>query len=70
MAKFSSREVRGHEVVEHRSPDPYQPYGRLVLRDPKGRTISTVLSCERVDKGWNVTAIRCPRGCQTHHRER
>ena len=46
----------GYELVEHRSANRYRPYGRLVLRDWKGRTMSTVLSCERADKGWNITA--------------
>jgi hypothetical protein len=62
--------VAGHEVVELQTAKPYRPYDRLVLRDSKGRTIWTVLSCEKADKGWNITAIRCPSGCRMHHRKR
>jgi hypothetical protein len=54
--RASSRHVAGHEVVEHTSANRYRPYDRLVLRDPKGRTIWTVLSCERSGKSWNITA--------------
>lgn len=69
MARPAQRQIPGHEVVEHRSANRYHAYDRLVIRDPKGRSIWTVLSCERADKGWNITAIRCPSGCQTHHRK-
>jgi hypothetical protein len=57
MAGPESRQLTGHEVVEHRSGKSYRPYDRLVLRNPRGRTIWTVLSCERAGKGWSITAI-------------
>ncbi len=55
-------------MVEHLSGNAYRPYDQLVLRDPKGRTVWTVLSCERAGEGWNITAIRCPRNCPIHRR--
>jgi hypothetical protein len=64
------RQVADHKTVELQAAKPSIPYDRLVLHDPQGRTIWTVLSCERADKGWNITAIRCPRSCRTHRRRR
>jgi hypothetical protein len=32
--------IADHEVVEHQSSKPYDPYDRLVLRNQRGRTIS------------------------------
>ena len=70
MAAPALRQLAGHEVVEHLSLNRYLPYDRLVLRHPKGRPIWTVLSCEKEEEGWNVTAIRCPSDCRIHRRER
>jgi len=70
MVAPALRQFAGHELVEHRSAKPYRPYDRLVLRNPKGRTIWTVPSCERADEGWSITAIRCPQNCRTHRRKR
>jgi len=42
----SRRLIADHELVEHRSAKPYRPYDRLVLRNPRGRTLWTALSCE------------------------
>jgi hypothetical protein len=36
---FSIRRISDHEVIEVLMPRSYQPYDRLVLRDPKGRTV-------------------------------
>jgi len=70
MGRPAIRQISGHAVVEVQTPKSYNGYDRLVLRTAKGRTIWTVLSCERADKSWNITAIRCPSGCQIHRRRR
>ena len=58
MVDSKPQQVAGHEAVEVQTGNPYRSYDRLVLRDPKGRTIWTVLAREGVDEGWNITAIR------------
>jgi hypothetical protein len=68
--RTSSRHVAGHEVVEHQSANRYRLYDRLVLREPRGRTGWTVLSCEKEGRCWNITAIRCPSDCRIHRRKR
>lgn len=70
MVRSTDHQIGGHDVVEHRSANRYQPYDRLVLRDPNGRTVWTVLSCEKAEKSWDITAIRCPRTCRTHIKKR
>ncbi len=70
MVQSTPRQIAGHEVVEHRSGNAYQPYDRLVLRNSKGRTVWTVLSCGKAGKAWTITAIRCLSDCQTHRRKR
>jgi hypothetical protein len=50
MVQSTPRQIASHEVVEHRSANPFKPYDRLVLRDPKGRTVSTVLSGGKAGK--------------------
>jgi len=63
--------IADHQVIEVDVRRPYQPYDRLVLRQPKvGRWIGTVLMCEAEGEHWRVMAIRCLPSCQAHWRRR
>jgi len=63
--------VGDHEVVEVVVRREYEPYDKMLLRDPTGRTSRwTVLSAEKDPHGWRVTAMRCLQGSQEHHRKR
>jgi hypothetical protein len=69
--RSSIRRVAGHEVVEVAMTRPYRPYDRLVFRDPRtGRSLWTVLACDRQEEGWQVTGLRCPPGYPLHRRRR
>ena len=60
-----------HEVVEVVVRRQYEPYDKLPLREPSGRTLRwTVLTCDQDPHGWRLTAIRCLPGCQEYHRKR
>ena len=48
MVKSTPRRIADHKTVEVQTAKPYRPYDRLVLRNPRGRTLWTVLSCKRV----------------------
>ena len=65
------RQVAGHQVVGVSMLRPYRLYDRLVLRNDRHvRSIWTVLACDQSGEGWQVTGLRCPPGCEVHHRRR
>jgi len=67
--RASVRRVVGHEIAEVFVARPYRPYDRLILRDPTaGRSVWTVLACDRREECWQVIGLRCPPGCRLHHR--
>ena len=65
------RKTPDHEVIEVTVRRDYEPYDRLVRRERGGgRSIWTVLFCEKDPHGWKVTAMRCLASCRVHHRKR
>jgi hypothetical protein len=66
----SIRKIPDHEVIEVSMPRPYQPYDRLILRDPIASRRWTVLECEQQGDAWQVIATRCLESCRVHRRRR
>jgi len=56
--RASVRRVACHEITDVVVARPYRLYNRLLLRDPAtGRSIWTVLACDRRDDGWQVNGL-------------
>ena len=43
------RRLVGHDIIEVQTTLEYRPYDHLILRNPRGRTVWTVLDSEQED---------------------